>query len=340
MWLDNTLVGDLSAVGTANLGIAAVGQFQIGDAQTARTYDVVFDDAAFGSARLGTAADGAAPSVPSGVSAVASSPFSVDVNWSASTDDVAVAGYDVLRDGAVIGSVDASTTRSPTAPHSLQRPTRTPCKPGTARTTCRRPAPACPSPHRPRRRRCSRTGSSRGTCRHGRRSAGLTVENTDVRTGTFAAEGNTTNGNTLARKTLGATYLDAYARVGFELKSQTSQVNLLRMRDAGGVSIGYLYVSTGGKLGFHDDALNTNTLSATIVGSGWHALELHLGISGATGTVEVWLDNVRIADLSNVGAANVGTSAVGQFQIGEAQTARTYDVVFDDAAFGSGRLGP
>jgi hypothetical protein len=128
--------------------------------------------------------------------------------------------------------------------------------------------------------------------------------------------------------------------LGFELKSQVSQVNLLRLRDAAGVSIGYLYVSTGGKLAFHNDTLNTNTVSTTSVGLGWHALELHLGIGGTTGTVEVWLDNTRIADLSNVGTANVGTAAVGQIQIGETQTARTYDVVFDDAAFGTGRLGP
>ena len=161
-----------------------------------------------------------------------------------------------------------------------------------------------------------------------------------MRTGGFAVEGNTTNGNTFARKTLGSTYLNAYARLGFELKSQVSQVNLLRLRDAAGNSIGYVYVSTGGKLGFHNDALNTNTLSATSVGAGWHALELHLGIDGTTGTVEVWLDNIRIADLSNVGTVNLGTAAVGQFQIGETQTARTYDVVFDDAAFGSDRLGP
>ena len=117
-------------------------------------------------------------------------------------------------------------------------------------------------------------------------------------------------------------------------------MNLLRLRDASGASIGYLYVSGSGKLGFHNDALNTNTLSATTVAGGWHVLELHLGINGAAGTVEVWLDNVLIGDLSAVGTTNLGTAPVGQFQIGEAQTGRTYDVVFDDAAFGSARLGP
>src|SRR5207247_11000061 len=117
VWLDNVLISDLSAVGAVDLGAVPVGQFQIGEAQTGRTYDVVFDDAAFGTARLGPPADGGAPSVPTGVGAVATSPFSVDVSWSPSTDNVAVAGYDVLRDGVVIGSVDGSrtafTARSP-----------------------------------------------------------------------------------------------------------------------------------------------------------------------------------------------------------------------------------
>ena len=126
--------------------------------------------------------------------------------------------------------------------------------------------------------------------------------------------------------------------MAFEIKSQSSQVNLLRMRDAAGNSLGYVYVSAGA-LGFHDDALNTNTASATTVGAGWHVLELHLGINGTAGTVEVWLDSTLVGDLSAVGTANVGTAPVGQFQIGEAQTARTYDVVFDDAAFGSARIG-
>jgi ubiquinone biosynthesis protein Coq4/chitodextrinase len=340
VWLDNVRIADLSNVGTANVGTAPVGQFQIGEAQTARTYDVVFDDAAFGSARLGPVADGAAPSVPTGVSAAATSPFSVDIGWSPSTDDVQVTGYDVLRDAVVIASVGGSTTSFtdgstlPSTAYGYTVRARDASNNVSAASTISSvttPAGATP---------VFADGFESGNLSAWTSSAGLLVENTDTRTGGFAAEGNTTNGNTFARKTLGATYTNAYARLGFELKSQVSQVNLLRLRDAAGTSIGYLYVSTGGKLAFHNDTLNTNTVSTTSVGSGWHALELHLGINGTAGTVEVWLDNVRIADLSNVGTANVGTAPVGQFQIGEAQTARTYDVVFDDAAFGSDRLGP
>ena len=80
-----------------------------------------------------------------------------------------------------------------------------------------------------------------------------------MRTGGFAAEGNTANGNTVARKTLSSTYADGYARVAFEIKSQSSQVNLLRLRDGAGNSLGYVYVSAGAHLGFHNDATATNS---------------------------------------------------------------------------------
>ena len=50
-----------------------------------------------------------------------------------------------------------------------------------------------------------------------------------MHSGGFAVEGNTTNGATYAKKTVTATR-DAYARVWFNLKSEASQVNLLRMR--------------------------------------------------------------------------------------------------------------
>ncbi len=49
------------------------------------------------------------PSVPSGVTAVAASATLVDVAWSASTDNVAVTAYDVVRDGLVIASVSGTT---------------------------------------------------------------------------------------------------------------------------------------------------------------------------------------------------------------------------------------
>ena len=52
MWLDGAAVGALTTT-SANLGAAPVGAMQIGETQTGRTYDVLLDDAAFGTSRIG-----------------------------------------------------------------------------------------------------------------------------------------------------------------------------------------------------------------------------------------------------------------------------------------------
>ncbi|NJM39580.1 MAG: hypothetical protein HC853_01795, partial [Anaerolineae bacterium] len=168
-------------------------------------------------------------------------------------------------------------------------------------------------------------------------SAGLTVQTATVHLGSFAAQGNTTNGTTYAKKTLPATYSDGYARVYFNLVSYSSQVNVLRLRTAADASLAYLFINTAGKLSLRIDAAAVTLTSTTSVSSGWHALELRLMINGASGLTEVWLDGVRINDLSVT--ANLGSTPIGRLQIGEVQNGRTYNLVLDDASFATQRIG-
>ncbi|NLX21526.1 MAG: CHAP domain-containing protein [Phycisphaerae bacterium] len=51
-----------------------------------------------------TPSDTQAPTIPTGLTAQATSPTSVQLNWTVSTDDVGVAGYDIRRNGSVVGS--------------------------------------------------------------------------------------------------------------------------------------------------------------------------------------------------------------------------------------------
>ena len=159
-----------------------------------------------------------------------------------------------------------------------------------------------------------------------------------VHAGTYAAQGNTTNGATYAKKTLPSTYTDAYGRVYFNILSQSSQVNVLRLRTSADGSIAYLYVDTAGKLALRNDAGSATFTSSTSVGSGWHALELHAVINGAAGSTEVWLDGVKITALSVT--TNLGSTAVGRLQIGEVQSGRTYNLLLDDAVFNTAPIGP
>jgi tartrate-resistant acid phosphatase type 5 len=166
---------------------------------------------------------------------------------------------------------------------------------------------------------------------------GLTVQAAITHGGRYAAQGNTTNGDTYAKKTLPATYTDAYARIYFNLVSYSSQVNLLRFRTAGDTSLAYLFVSTAGNLGLRNDVSGITLTSGVQVSSGWHALEFHTVVNGATSQTEVWLDGVAVNELTT--ATDLGSQPVGRLQIGEVNTGRTYNVVIDDVAFAQQRLG-
>jgi chitodextrinase len=65
-----------------------------------------FDQIAVGSA---STADTTAPSVPSGLTSPSQTSTSVSLSWTASTDNTAVAGYDVYRNGTKVG-MSTSTT--------------------------------------------------------------------------------------------------------------------------------------------------------------------------------------------------------------------------------------
>src|SRR5258706_12658291 len=168
-------------------------------------------------------------------------------------------------------------------------------------------------------------------------NGGLTVQSTLVHGGNFAAQGNTTIGATYAKKTLPMSYGEGYARIYFNIMSMSSQVNLLRYRTVTDVSMTYLFVNTSGKLSLRNDIAATTITSTTSVTSGWHALEFHVLSNGTSSITEVWLDGVRINDLSIT--TDLGTHLIGKMQIGEVQGGRIYNVLFDDIIFDTQEIG-
>ena len=79
---------------------------------TVSAFDAVPNESAKSSppASATTANDTAAPSVPTGVQAVANGTSRIDVSWTASTDNVAVTGYHVFRDTVQVGNVTSGTS--------------------------------------------------------------------------------------------------------------------------------------------------------------------------------------------------------------------------------------
>jgi hypothetical protein len=335
IWLDNSPITDLSSQGI-NTGTTSVAALQIGEVQTGLTYDVAFDDVAFGTSRLGPDPDANPPSVPNGVTATATSPFSAQVSWTDSTDDVGVAGYDVFRNGSLLASVAADTTgytdSGVLAGQDYTYTVRARDASGNVSAQSDQVAVTTPAAPTPLFADGFETGDMSAWTTNS--NPKLTVQGSDVYSGAYAAQGNPTAGPAYAKETLPSTY-DAYARVAFAVNSQDSQAVLLYLRDTSGGNGGYLYLSPTGYLGFHNDATNASD-TATKPGPGWHALELHLNITA--GTVEVWLDGAPVATLNQTGV-NLGANPVAVLQIGDTGNG-TWNIFFDNAAFGTSRLGP
>jgi hypothetical protein len=163
---------------------------------------------------------------------------------------------------------------------------------------------------------------------------GFGVETTIVHSGGFAAEANAKSGATFAREVLPSTYTTGYARVWFEIVSQTSTVNVLRLNNATGVQIAYLDISPAKLLSM--TAGKTLTSTTTVTSGVMHELELSVTLAGKSSTTHVWLDGTLIAALSRT--VTLPAAPIGQLQLGQVMSGGTYDVVFDDAAFDTAML--
>ncbi len=284
--------------------------------------------------------DTTAPSVPTGVTATAPTSTSVQVGWNPSSDATGVTAYDILRNGSSIGSVGGGTLtftdNTVSAGTTYQYSIKARDAAGNTSTASASASVTTPNGTPP----VFSDGFESGNLSAWTLSSGLVVQGTTVHRGAFAAEGNTTAGATYAKKTLPSTYADGYSRVSFNVKSASSQVNLLRLRTAADGSLGYVFVTATGQVGLRNDVTATTTMSSAVAapGSGWHTVELHMVVNGTSSSMEVWLDGARLSDISPTGV-NLGTTPIGRLQVGEVQNGRTYDVVLDDAAFGTGRIG-
>ena len=117
VWLDGARIDALS--NTESLGTSPIGRVQVGENSPGRTFDVAFDDIVVDTVFIDDPAppDAEAPTSPSGLAATQVTASSVDLSWSASTDNVAVTGYTVYRgpqggdpeDVQEIGTVDGTT---------------------------------------------------------------------------------------------------------------------------------------------------------------------------------------------------------------------------------------
>lgn len=280
--------------------------------------------------------DAEPPTTPGGLTATAVTSRRVDLNWSASSDNVGVTGYEVWRDGTLVASLPAQGSYSDTG---VQEATgysyQVRAKDGAGNASAFSNTATATTPVA----RLFSDGFESGDMSLWTSSNGLTVQQSQVDSGQYAARATSTSAATYARKTLPSTQRDLYYRVRFKIISQSANtVYLLRYRTAADASIIGLFVSGSGKLGYRNDVTGVSVSSTDVTKGVWHEVQLRTLINGAAGATEVWYDGARVDALSRT--ESLGTADIGRVQLGENLSGtRSYDIAFDEVAVDGSFIG-
>lgn len=114
VWLDGRALPELG--GAQSLGSQGVTALRLGEDVRHRTSDIAYDDVDVSTTFI-PPADHDAPTTPTDLLAEAHGSTRVHLSWTGSTDDTAVAGYTIYRDGSPIGvTLDLTFTDAEVSP--------------------------------------------------------------------------------------------------------------------------------------------------------------------------------------------------------------------------------
>jgi chitodextrinase len=301
---------------------------------TAYAYTVTASDAAgnvsppSAPASATTQADTTPPTAPGTPVATSVASSQVGLSWTASTDNVGVVGYRVIRNGSVLASVAGTTytdtTVSPSTAYAYQIVAYDAAGNTTASGTLSVATPVAGA--------LFSDGFETGDLSQWTTNSGLTAETAHAHTGAFGAEQTSTGTATFASKTLPGSYTQLWASAWVYVVSRATSANLIGFRAGTGGSIINLYLSQTGKLALRNNVGSVTTTSATSMPAGsWHQVVLHVTVSGTSSSVDVSLDGTPVSDLALTGQ-NLGTNPMTSLQLGDNTGGRTYDVDFDDVS--------
>jgi fibronectin type 3 domain-containing protein len=275
-----------------------------------------------------TEADTTPPSAPGTPTTTSITSSQVGLTWTASTDNVGVVGYQVIRNGAVIASVSGTSytdaTVSPSTTYAYQvvayDAAGNTASSGTLSVTTSAPGSVFSD------------GFETGDLSQWTTNSGMTAETAHAHSGSYGAEESSTGSTTYAYKNLPGGYTQLWASAWVYVVSRSTSANLIGFRGSNGGSIINLYISQTGKLALRNNVGGVTTTSATAMPNGsWHQVLLHVTINGSSGSVDVALDGSPVSDLSLTGQ-NLGSNPITTLQLGDNTGGRTYDIDFDDVA--------
>jgi chitodextrinase len=268
------------------------------------------------------------PTKPTGLTATGAG-SQVNLAWNQSTDEVGVTGYNIYRNGSLLTSVGGTTLTY----------ADTNVSPGTAYTYTVSAFDAVPN-ESPQSDPASVTtdvfsdGFETGNLSKWSPVTGLIAQQTNVKTGTWAAEAKSAQTNAAyAVKTLpGGPYADLYYNLNLKILSgKKDTVDVLRFRTATGGNLLSLLYDSNKHLAYHNDTNGTTqTSTATTLTTGvWYAVKVHLLLNGSSSQIEVWLNGTKVTALSRTDSFPANSST-GQVVAGESSTGHGYDYALDD----------
>jgi fibronectin type 3 domain-containing protein len=322
--------GPAGPVGTVNGAVRSFADTTVTSA-TAYSYTVTAMDAAGNesdpsSPATATSADFRKPTPPGNVAATAASESRIDLTWTAASDDVAVTGYRVYRNG--------SSTPAATLPATARSYADTGLAAGTTVSYAVRAVDAAGNESDPASASTSSfvfmDGFESGNLSKWTSVTSLVTQQRVVYPGgSWSAEAvSPKNTASFAVKQLPATYSDVYYRARVHIISG-DQADLLGLQTASGAKLIYLSYDKKKVLGYTNGITNTSAVSTTTLSTGtWYDLKVHLVINGASSQVEVWLNGTKVTALSKT--ENLGTAPVAKVILGEDNKGRTFDHAYDE----------
>ena len=270
------------------------------------------------------------PSIPTGLAANAVSSAQVDLSWTASTDDVAVTGYDIFRNGVKIKTIGnvvsySDTTVAPSTTYQYQ----VQAFDAAGNPSGLSSAAGVTTPAGWFSDRFESGDLSQWTTVNGN----MLVQQQEVYSGHYAARATSTGTIIDAFKVLSGPQYDLYYDIHFKILSldQNSSIYVMRFKKADTLSSVGVFISPTGKLGYRNDIAGIpNTSSANVSLNTWHELQAHVHIdsAGGSGLVETWLDGVAVQSQAEA----LGNAPITQIQLSDSTVGRTYDAAFDNVS--------
>jgi hypothetical protein len=298
---------------------------------TTYSYQVAAKDAA-GNASTATSAvsvttppDTTPPTSPGTPNTTSVTSSQVALSWTPSTDNVGVVRYDILRNGAIVGSTAGNTFTDATV------------APGTSYSYAVRAYDAVGNFATSGVRQVTTqvSGSvfvdgfeSGDLSQWSPVSGNLTVQTSFVHTGTCAVRETSTGSATYAYKTLPATYTELWAQGWVYVSTRSTSANLFGFRTSTGASIVNTYIETSGRIAVRNNIGGVTTYgTTTIAAGGWRRVVLHALVNGTNSSIDVSVDGNVVLNLAG---QNLGSNPIAKLQLGETSTGRTYDIALDD----------